>query len=49
MWVGAPLCAVHLVLPWAIVVGCDVIVGHGVFVGRGVVVACCRGPGSQLL
>ena len=61
MWVGAPSCAVHLVLPQAIVVGRDVVVGrgvfvvHGVVVGRGVVVglevvvACCRGPGSQLV
>ena len=61
MWVGAPSCAVHLVLPRAIIVGRDVVVGRGVFVGRGVVVgrgvfvglevvvACCRGPGSQLV
>ena len=55
MWVGAPSCAVHLVLPHVIVVGRDVVVGRGVFVGCGVVVglevivACCRGPGSQLV
>ena len=55
MWVGAPSCAVHLVLPRAIVVGrgvfvgCGVVVGHGVVVGLEVIVACCRGPGSQLV
>ena len=55
MWVGAPSCVVHLVLPRAIVVGCGVFVGRGVVVGHGVVVglevivACCRGPGSQLV
>ena len=49
MGVGAPSCAVHLVLPRAIVVGHEVVVGHGVVVGSEVVVACCRGFGSQLV
>ena len=48
MGVGASLCAVHLVLPRAIVVGREVVVGRGVVVGSEVVVACCRGFGSQL-
>ena len=47
--VGAPSCVVHLVLPHAILVGCDVVVGHGVVVGSEVMVACCRGFGSQLV
>ena len=46
MGVGAPSCAVHLVLPHVIVVGRDVVVGCGVVVGSQVVVVCCRGFGS---
>ena len=49
MGLGAPSCAVHLVLPCAIIVGCDVVDGCGVIVGSEVVVACCRGFGSQLV
>ena len=49
MGVGAPSCAVHLVLLRAIVVGRDVVDGRGVVVGSEVVVACCSGFGSQLV
>ena len=49
MGVGAPSCAVHLVLPHVIIVGCDAVVGRGVIVGSEVMVACCHGFGSQLV
>ena len=49
MGIGAPSCAVHLVLPRVIVVGRDVIVECGVVVGSEVMVACCRGFGFQLV
>ena len=49
MGIGAPSCAVHLILPHVIVVGRDVVVGRGVVVGSEVVVACCRGFGTQLV
>ena len=49
MGVGAPSWAVHLVLPRAMDVGCDVVDGRGVVIGSEVVVACCRGFGSQLV